>query len=138
MLELAKLGVPTTGWALYDGSGVSRSDRVSAAGLVAILRAGQASDHPELWPLKGMLPVAGVSGTLVHRFVSLPTRCAARKVFAKTGTLFDTIGLAGYSLGSDNRLRAFAVLVHKTSAAFTQAEVRRAVEVVPATATGCY
>jgi D-alanyl-D-alanine carboxypeptidase/D-alanyl-D-alanine-endopeptidase (penicillin-binding protein 4) len=136
--ELAKLGVPTTGWALYDGSGVSRSDRVSAAGLVAILRAALAPEHPELWPLKRMLPVAGVSGTLQHRFTSAPTRCAARKVFAKTGTLFDTIGLAGYSLGSDNRLRAFAVLVHMTGATYSQAEVRRAVEIVPATATGCY
>jgi serine-type D-Ala-D-Ala carboxypeptidase/endopeptidase (penicillin-binding protein 4) len=136
--ELRALGVPITGWALYDGSGVSRSDRVSAAGLVAILRAAQAPEHPELWPLKAMLPVAAVSGTLRHRFTALPTNCAARKVFAKTGTLFDTIGLAGYSLGSDKRLRAFAVLVHKTSSTYTQAAVRRAVEIVPATATGCY
>ncbi len=136
--ELQKLGVPTAGWALLDGSGVSRSDRVSAAGLVAILRAALAPEHPELWPLKAMLPVAGASGTLQHRFTGAPTRCAARKVFAKTGTLFDTIGLAGYSLGRDNRLRAFAVLVHKTSAKVSQAAVRQAVEVVPATATGCY
>ena len=136
--ELRKLGVPTAGWALYDGSGVSRSDRVSAAGLVAILRAALAPEHPELSPLKPMLPVAGVSGTLQHRFTSAPTRCAARRVFAKTGTLFDTIGLAGYSLGSDNRLRAFAVLVHKTGSTYSQAAVRRAAEIVPATATGCY
>jgi D-alanyl-D-alanine carboxypeptidase/D-alanyl-D-alanine-endopeptidase (penicillin-binding protein 4) len=136
--ELQKLGVPTKGWALYDGSGVSRSDRVSAAGLVALLRAALAPEHPELWTLQTMLPVAGLSGTLRNRFTSTPTRCAARKVFAKTGTLFDTIGLAGYSLGSDNRLRAFAVLVHKTSATYSQAAVRRAVEIVPATATGCY
>jgi D-alanyl-D-alanine carboxypeptidase/D-alanyl-D-alanine-endopeptidase (penicillin-binding protein 4) len=136
--ELQKLGVPTAGWALYDGSGVSRSDRVSAAGLVAILRAALAPEHPGLWPLKSLLPVAGRSGTLQHRFLSAPTRCAARKVFAKTGTLFDTIGLAGYSLGSDNRLRVFAVLVHKTGAKYSQATVRRAVEIVPATATGCY
>ena len=36
-VELKKLGVPITGWALYDGSGVSRTDRVSARGLVSIL-----------------------------------------------------------------------------------------------------
>ncbi len=135
---LQALGVPTKGWALYDGSGVSRSDRVSAAGLVALLRAALAPEHPELWPLQSLLPVGGVSGTLQHRFTSAPTRCAARKVFAKTGTLFDTIGLAGYSLGSDNRLRAFAVLVHKTGSTYSQTAVRRAVEIVPATATGCY
>ena len=137
-VELTKLGVPITGWALYDGSGVSRSDRVSALGLVSILTAAQSPTHPELWSLKPLLPVAGVSGTLHSRFTSAPTRCAKSKVFAKTGTLFDTIGLAGYSLGTDKRLRAFAVLVHDVSPKYTKTAVRRAVEVVPATATGCY
>ena len=136
--ELTKLGVPIRGWALYDGSGVSRSDRVSALGLVSLLTAAQSPAHPELWPLKPLLPVAGVSGTLHSRFTTAPTRCARAKVFAKTGTLFDTIGLAGYSLGTDKRLRAFAVLVHDVSPKYSKAAVRRAVEVVPATATGCY
>jgi D-alanyl-D-alanine carboxypeptidase/D-alanyl-D-alanine-endopeptidase (penicillin-binding protein 4) len=137
-VELKKLGVPVTGWALYDGSGVSRSDRVSALGLVSLLTAAQSAAHPELWPLKPLLPVAGVSGTLHSRFTAAPTRCARSKVYAKTGTLFDTIGLAGYSLGTDKRLRAFAVLVHDVSPKYSTAAVRRAVEVVPATATGCY
>jgi D-alanyl-D-alanine carboxypeptidase/D-alanyl-D-alanine-endopeptidase (penicillin-binding protein 4) len=137
-LELRTLGVPITGWALYDGSGVSRNDRVSALGLVSLLATAQSPSHPELWPLKSLLPVAGVSGTLHSRFTTAPTRCARSKVFAKTGTLFDTIGLAGYSLGTDNRLRAFAVLVHDVSPRYTTTAVRRAVEVVPATATGCY
>jgi serine-type D-Ala-D-Ala carboxypeptidase/endopeptidase (penicillin-binding protein 4) len=138
ILTLRALGVPTAGWALYDGSGVSRSDRVTSLGLVSLLTAAQSPAHPELQPLKAMLPVAAVSGTLRHRFTALPTLCARSKVFAKTGTLFDTIGLAGYSLGSDNRLRAFAVLVHDSSPRYGPNDVRRAVEVVPATATGCY
>jgi D-alanyl-D-alanine carboxypeptidase/D-alanyl-D-alanine-endopeptidase (penicillin-binding protein 4) len=136
--RLAALSIPTAGWRLYDGSGVSRSDRVSAVGLVGLLRAAQSPSHPELRALKGLLPVAGTSGTLQHRFLGAPTRCARGKVFAKTGTLHDTIALAGYALGTDKRLRAFAVLVDVVSTRYSQAAVRAAVEVVPATATGCY
>jgi D-alanyl-D-alanine carboxypeptidase/D-alanyl-D-alanine-endopeptidase (penicillin-binding protein 4) len=42
--------------------------------------------------------VGGVSGTLsasASRYTTSPTRCARGKVFAKTGTLRDAIGLAG-------------------------------------------
>ncbi|MDA8435454.1 MAG: D-alanyl-D-alanine carboxypeptidase/D-alanyl-D-alanine-endopeptidase [Actinomycetales bacterium] len=135
--ELRKLGIDITRWRLYDGSGVSRDDRVTARGLVQLLRVAQLPSHPELAPLKGMLPVAAVSGTLRSRFTSRPTRCARARVFAKTGTLFDAIGLAGYALGSDGRLRAFAVLDRPVSPRYSTT-VRQAVEVVPATATGCY
>jgi D-alanyl-D-alanine carboxypeptidase/D-alanyl-D-alanine-endopeptidase (penicillin-binding protein 4) len=136
--ELRKLGVDITGWRLHDGSGVSRDDRVTARGLVQLLRVAQQPWHPELAPLKGMLPVAAVSGTLKNRFTSRPTRCARAKVFAKTGTLFDAIGLAGYALGSDGRLRAFVVLDRPVDRRYSNTAVRQAVEIVPATATGCY
>ena len=138
---LRGLGADVRGWALYDGSGVSRNDRVSARGLVDLLTLAMSPQHPELSPLLGWLPVAGVSGTLsasAQRFVTIPTKCARGRVFAKTGTLFDTIGLAGYSLGSDGRLRTFAMLVHSVDPAYSKLAVRHAVEVVPATATGCY
>ncbi len=136
--ELRKLGVDVTGWRLYDGSGVSRNDRVTGRGLVQLLRVAQQPWHPELAPLKRMLPVAAVSGTLKSRFTSRPTRCARAKVFAKTGTLFDAVGLAGYALGTDGRLRAFAVLDRPVDPRYSKTAVRQAVEIVPATATGCY
>lgn len=136
--ELTRLGVPLAGWRLYDGSGVSRADRVTGRGLVTLLRIAQLPSHPELAPLKRLLPVAAVSGTLRSRFTSRPTRCARGKVFAKTGSLFDAIALAGYALGTDGRLRAFAVLDRPVDPRYSRAAVRQAVEVVPATATGCY
>jgi len=136
--ELRRLGVDVTGWRLFDGSGVSRTDRVTARGLVQILRYAQLPSHPELAPLKAMLPVAGVSGTLHGRFLSTPTRCARARVFAKTGTLFDAIALAGYALGADQRLRAFAIIDRPVNPRYSTAAVRQAVEVVPATVTGCY
>jgi D-alanyl-D-alanine carboxypeptidase/D-alanyl-D-alanine-endopeptidase (penicillin-binding protein 4) len=138
---LRALGADVRGWHLVDGSGVSRNDRVSARGLVDLLTLARSPRHPEMGPLRGWLPVAGVSGTLAARdgrFTTYPTRCARGKVFAKTGTLFDTIGLAGYALGSDGRLRTFAVLVRSVDPHVSKLDVRHAVEVVPATATGCY
>jgi serine-type D-Ala-D-Ala carboxypeptidase/endopeptidase (penicillin-binding protein 4) len=141
MATLQSLGVDVGGFRLYDGSGVSRNDRVTARGLVQLLTAAASPRHPTLNVLRGWLPVAGVSGTLAARdgrFTARPTSCARGKVFAKTGTLFDTIGLAGYARGADGRMRTFAVLVHSVDPRFSKLQVRRAVEVIPATATGCY
>ena len=140
MRELAALGVDTRGWAVYDGSGVSRSDRLTARGLVSLLRQAISPLHPELAPLKGWLPVGGVSGTLsasASRYTTSPTRCARGKVFAKTGTLRDAIGLAGYATGSDGKPRVFAVMVAR-NARYTPLATRQAVDLVPTTLTGCY
>jgi serine-type D-Ala-D-Ala carboxypeptidase/endopeptidase (penicillin-binding protein 4) len=134
---LTQLGADVRGFSIHDGSGVSRNDRVTARGLVSLLRLAISPDHPQLAPLRGYLPVAGVSGTLASRYRSKPTRCAAGRVFAKTGTLHDAIGLAGYARGSDGRLRLFAVL-DVPRAGFSQSSTRAAVDLVPTTLTGCY
>jgi D-alanyl-D-alanine carboxypeptidase/D-alanyl-D-alanine-endopeptidase (penicillin-binding protein 4) len=139
--RLASLGVDVRDWLLYDGSGVSRADRLTARGLVSLLRVAQSPRHPELHALRGYLPVSGVSGTLddaYGRYATAPTRCARGKVQAKTGTLFDTVGLAGYATGSDGRLRAFAVLVNNPRFPYPKLTVRRAVDRIPATLTGCF
>lgn len=135
------LGIDTTGWVFDDGSGVSRTDRLTARGLVQLLRAAVSPAHPELAPLRGWLPVGGVSGTLKAangRFTTYPTVCARGQVYAKTGTLFDTIGLAGYAEGADGRLKTFAVLVHRSGETYSKLTVRRSVDRIAATATGCY
>lgn len=137
MKELAALGVDARGWAVYDGSGVSRYDRLTPRGLVSLLRLAISPDHPELAPLKGWLPVGGVTGTLSGRYKTRPTSCARGKVFAKTGTLRDAIGLAGYATGSDGKPRIFAVMVARNPA-YTPLATRQAVDLVPTTATGCY
>jgi D-alanyl-D-alanine carboxypeptidase/D-alanyl-D-alanine-endopeptidase (penicillin-binding protein 4) len=84
-----------------------------------------------------MLPVAGRSGTLVNRFRTKPTLCARGDVFAKTGTLHDALGLAGFARGLDGRLRVFSVLV-VPPAGLSQTTVRAAIDLVPTTLTGCY
>ena len=138
---LKSLGVDTTGWVIRDGSGVSRADRLTTRGLVTLLRASVSPDHPDLAPLKGMLPVGGVSGTLKaanKRFTTAPTKCARGQVFAKTGTLHDTVGLAGFANGRDGRLKVFAVMVNNWNTKYPVLTVRQSVDQIPATATGCF
>jgi serine-type D-Ala-D-Ala carboxypeptidase/endopeptidase (penicillin-binding protein 4) len=86
--DLAADGLPLKGFVDADGSGLSRSDRVTCALLVAILeRAG-----PDGLLVKD-LPVAGRSGTLVDE---LNGTAAAGRVYAKTGTLDDIKALSGW------------------------------------------
>ena len=89
------------GMALLDGSGLSRKDRRVAA--LPRRRPSRGPGHstrprsPLMFEPDAM-PVAGVSGTLddrYGRFVTKQARCAQGDVRAKTGTLFDTIGLSG-------------------------------------------
>jgi serine-type D-Ala-D-Ala carboxypeptidase/endopeptidase (penicillin-binding protein 4) len=86
--DLAADHLPLKGFVIADGSGLSRSDRVTCALLVALLqRAG-----PDGVLVKD-LPLAGRSGTLV---TELNGTAAAGRVYAKTGTLDDVKALSGW------------------------------------------
>ena len=81
------------------------------------------------------------SGTLSPsngRYLTPPTSCARGKVWAKTGTLFDTIALSGLTYGSDHRLKAFAVLVNDRVQSYPPLTTRGYVDRIAATTNGCY
>jgi D-alanyl-D-alanine carboxypeptidase/D-alanyl-D-alanine-endopeptidase (penicillin-binding protein 4) len=91
-------GIPTEGLVLDNGSGLSRSERISPAQLAALLLAASKGAHfPELL---GTLPVAGVDGTLSRRLKGTAAEGRAR---LKTGTLRNTVGLAGFVQDASNR-----------------------------------
>ena len=84
-------GIDTTGLVLDNGSGLSRSERITPAQLAGLLVASNKGRHgPELL---GTLPVAGVDGTLSRRFKGTDAQGLARM---KTGTLNNAVALAGY------------------------------------------
>jgi serine-type D-Ala-D-Ala carboxypeptidase/endopeptidase (penicillin-binding protein 4) len=86
--DLAADGLPLKGFVNADGSGLSRSDRVTCALLVALLeRAG-----PNGLLVKD-LPVAGRTGTLVGELNGAAT---AGRIYAKTGTLDYVKALSGW------------------------------------------
>ncbi|PKW26868.1 D-alanyl-D-alanine carboxypeptidase [Phycicoccus duodecadis] len=135
---LAKQGLAVT--ADYDGSGLSRSDRVSPLELVRILDRAQDTTRPELWPLRSSqgMPTAGRTGTLsasYGRFSTAASSCAAGRLWAKTGSLNDVVGLAGFTTGADGRRKVFAFLVNGVPSTLA---VKQAVDVLGATVVGCY
>jgi D-alanyl-D-alanine carboxypeptidase/D-alanyl-D-alanine-endopeptidase (penicillin-binding protein 4) len=106
---LADAGIDTAGIRLTDGSGLSRSDRVTAATLVALVE-GAADGHlVRAAGLLSGLPVAGYDGTLADRGDDDPAT-APGTVRAKTGTLQGVHALAGTVVTADGRLLAFAVV----------------------------
>jgi D-alanyl-D-alanine carboxypeptidase/D-alanyl-D-alanine-endopeptidase (penicillin-binding protein 4) len=131
-------GVPLQGVALYDGSGLSRKDRMTAQALAAIAALAVDPRHRQrLWPLFAGLPVAGRDGTLSaadQRFTARSSRCAIGLIHAKTGTLHDATALAGVALGRDNRWRAFAFLENGATPVH---RARRGLDALAATAQGC-
>jgi len=89
MRELRKLGVPTAGVELHDGSGLAATDRVTCA---ALLRVISLSRTPRFAAINDGLPIAGRTGTLAPRF--LGTALAGR-LRAKTGSIDGVVGLVG-------------------------------------------
>ena len=80
-----------------NGSGLSRSERISAQQLAAVLE--NAYRGPFAPELLGSLPVAGIDGTLGRRFKDTPVQGRAR---LKTGTLRNVVALAGYVQDQEN------------------------------------
>jgi serine-type D-Ala-D-Ala carboxypeptidase/endopeptidase (penicillin-binding protein 4) len=106
---LDKVGANDAGVVIKNGSGLFDSNRVTAASVVALLRA--AYRDPAMMPeFVAQLSIGGVDGTLKNRFHSEKTRRAIR---AKTGTLDDACALSGYVLGPPGRGPvAFSILIN--------------------------
>jgi D-alanyl-D-alanine carboxypeptidase/D-alanyl-D-alanine-endopeptidase (penicillin-binding protein 4) len=112
---LVRLGLPAGQLDLHDGSGLSRQDHLSAAVLTALLALACRPDHPQLWPVRTGLPVAGYDGSLAGRYRTGSAAAAAGLLHAKTGTLTGTDALAGLVVDADGRLLAFALLAEGTT-----------------------
>jgi D-alanyl-D-alanine carboxypeptidase/D-alanyl-D-alanine-endopeptidase (penicillin-binding protein 4) len=105
---LAGLGVALGDDRVWDGSGLSRANRVSAGTILGVLRLAASPERPDLRPVLVGLPVAGFSGSLVDRFTTgAPAGLGA--VRAKTGTLTGVHALAGLATTADGVTVAFVV-----------------------------
>jgi D-alanyl-D-alanine carboxypeptidase/D-alanyl-D-alanine-endopeptidase (penicillin-binding protein 4) len=106
--ELERLGLPTAGVRLGDGSGLEATNTVTCGVLEAAVRTVKG--------LRATLAVAGRSGTLARRLVDTPLE---GKLEAKTGTLRFVSGLTGFVDG--RRQLSFALLA---AGQFSDAEGR--------------
>jgi len=110
---LRRLGVPYEGVTVYDGSGLSRDNRVTRAALAQVLQLGAAEERPDLRPVTAALPVAHFTGTLASRFLEPEAQAGRGLVRAKTGTLSHVHGLAGTTVTRDGALLGFALLTDR-------------------------
>ena len=95
---LTDLEIDSTGLNAVDGSGLSKSNKVSARMIGQLLL--KTYRNEKYRTIYGGLPIGGVSGTMQTRFIeSAPS--AIGLVRAKTGTLNGTVSLAGYVQGGD-------------------------------------
>ena len=95
---LTDLEIDATGLNAVDGSGLSKSNKVSARMIGQLLL--KTYSNEKYRTIYGGLPIGGVSGTMQTRFIkSAPS--AIGLVRAKTGTLNGTVSLAGYVQGGD-------------------------------------
>jgi len=115
--QLLAWGADSLGFAVRDGSGLSRHDYVSPETIVRVLEAMRA--HPEFETFRASLPVAGVDGTIRTR---MRGTSAEGRVFAKTGTLDKARSLSGYVATPDGRLLLFSFLTNNHVASNREAD----------------
>ena len=107
-----ELGISTVGMALVDGSGLSSRNRIAPYTLALLISSTAGDQADDLWPIAAGLPVAGLTGTLADRFAVKGMKQAIGYVRAKTGSLNDTVALAGSVRDRDGRVLVFAILAN--------------------------
>ncbi|AKK29700.1 D-alanyl-D-alanine carboxypeptidase/D-alanyl-D-alanine-endopeptidase [Mycobacterium sp. EPa45] len=109
--KLSGAGVDMTGAALFDSSGLSTLDRLTAKTLDEVVQAAAGPDQPAMRPLLDVLPIAGGSGTLSDRFLGGdPNVSSAGWLRAKTGSLTAINSLAGVVTDASGRVLTFAFI----------------------------
>ncbi|MEV6841803.1 D-alanyl-D-alanine carboxypeptidase/D-alanyl-D-alanine-endopeptidase, partial [Streptomyces sp. NPDC051133] len=134
-------GVSLANFELYDGSGLSRADRVPAATLAQILELlKQPRYAPALGSIFDGLPVSGEAGSTLGpgygRFDDARSKCAVGKVHAKTGTLTGAIALSGLTQGKDGKWKVFSFV--ENGAMADPDTIKDAMDDLAATVNGCY
>ena len=114
---LVELGLPAAEAELYDGSGLSRRNRMTPSFLTELLVLAAGGTRPEMTVMFGGLPVAAWSGTLQQRFGARDGgRTGQGLVRAKTGTLSGVSALSGQVVTADGRLLVFAIMADGVAA----------------------
>jgi serine-type D-Ala-D-Ala carboxypeptidase/endopeptidase (penicillin-binding protein 4) len=114
---LEKTGANRAEFALDDGCGLSKFNRISPAVLAGVLRYDYYS--PNHAAFAASLAVAGIDGTLDDRFAGTDLR---GRVFAKSGTVDGVSTLSGYLHAKDDGWYAFSIMMN---------------DIPPGSASGC-
>lgn len=104
---LVNAGIDDRDFFLYDGSGLSPDDRMTPRAFTRLLAFAAAQPWGADW--RASLPIAGVDGTLQHRFTNSPLK---GRMWAKTGTFNEANALTGYLAAKSGEMIAFSILVN--------------------------
>ena len=99
---------------MENGSGLSRSERISAESMGRMLQVAWKS--PLMPEFVASLPLAAVDGTMKKRLNG-----ASRQMHIKTGTLEDAKAVAGYVLDRNGRTQTVVFLINHVNAQAGQA-----------------
>lgn len=136
---MKKLGVDLGSSTFVDGSGLSPANRITARALTNLLVVAADPNHARLHPIlytDWSLPLAGRTGTLASRFAG-PATCARGEVAAKTGSLDYEIALSGYTVGADDRLKAFSVVANELRTWSSRQKARTTADQLASAVYGC-
>lgn len=128
-------GIDTTGLELYDGSGLSRDNRVSPLTLAETIRASDMLGR--IGSLMSDLPIAGFNGSLTERFQGVAAKVGLGLVHAKTGTLTGVHSIAGFVSDAEGSPIVFAIMADRTGKA-PPLVVQAALDDVAAALAGCH
>ncbi len=104
---LTQAGIDPSGLVMNDGSGLSRSNLVTAETTLQLLV--YMNRHRFGSEFRLALPVAGVDGTLRNRMKGTPAQGNLR---AKTGTLGTATSLSGYVFSAAGERLAFSLMIN--------------------------
>ena len=119
---LAAKRIDARDFAIENGAGLARGDRISAAAITSLLRSAWAS--PVMPELASSLPVFATDGTLKSR----PAGGAAGQAHLKGGTLNGVQSIAGYVLDREGRRFVVAMIVNHANANAAQPAMDALVE----------
>lgn len=103
--RLRAWGAEADGFLVYDGSGLSRRNMISAETVVRVLDGMRRSPH--FTAFYDAFPVAGVDGTVRGRMRGTAAEANLR---GKTGTLGNVRSLSGYVTTAGGRMLLFSIL----------------------------
>ena len=113
---MAARKMPAPELVMENGSGLSRTERISAASLAALLQAAWGS--PVMPEFIASLPIVGLDGTMRRR---LKNDGVTGRAHIKSGLLSDARAMAGYVLDRSGRRQVVVMLVNHPNAAESQA-----------------
>ena len=113
---LAGKGIDASQLVIENGSGLSRSERISADAMGRMLVA--AFQSPVMPEFMSSLPLVGYDGTMRKRLL---TQTVAGRAHIKTGSLNDVRAVAGYVLAASGKRYAVVCIINHANAGSGQA-----------------